>query len=281
MKNKTLPEHDDKARPLIQPVRRASLLQRFRTNFLTGIVVAAPIGITAYLTYTVIDFIDRQVLPQVLPLIPEAYRPENLLPFSVPGLGLVLVILFLVAIGSMTKNFFGREFLKMGERWVDRMPVVRSIYNALKQIVETIFTQSQSSFERACLVEYPRRGIWAVAFVSTDTKGEVRNKAVDGGDMISVFLPTTPNPTSGFLLFVPKEDVIFLDMSVEDAAKLVISAGLVTPPTAEDAPARLPDDVAAVTPLPVDRTRDRDFANGSSQSPSPTDEPKPQSATNR
>ena len=221
---------DAMSRALIQPVRRASLLQRLRNNFLTGIVVVAPFAITAYLTWFIISYVDERVLPQVLPLIPEAYRPENLLPFSVPGLGLVFVVLFIIAIGSLTKNFFGREILRIGERWVERMPVVRSIYNALKQIAETIFTQSQSSFEKACLVEYPRKGIWAVAFVSTATRGEVPAKAYGGGEMMSVFLPTTPNPTSGFLLFVPKKDVIFLDMSVEDAAKLVISAGLVVPP---------------------------------------------------
>ena len=223
---------DGQARALIQPVRRASLLQRFRNNLLTGIVVVAPFAITLYLTWTVVDYVDAQVLPQVLPLIPEAYRPENLLPFYLPGLGLLVFLLFLVAVGSFTKNFFGREILRIGENWVERMPVVRSIYNALKQIAETIFTQSQNSFEKACLVEYPRRGIWAVAFVSTSTKGEIIQKAHGGGEMMSVFLPTTPNPTSGFLLFVPKEDVVFLDMSVEDAAKLVISAGLVTPPEA-------------------------------------------------
>lgn len=231
-------DSDDAARALIQPVKRASLLQRLRNNFLTGIVVVAPVGITAYLTWTIVDYVDRQVLPQVIPLLPEAYRPENLLPFSLPGLGLVVFGLFLIAIGSLTKNFFGREILRLAEGWVDRMPVVRSIYNGLKQIAETIFTQSQNSFEKACLVEYPRRGIWAVAFVSTEARGEVREKTAgtDPDDtMLSVFLPTTPNPTSGFLLFVPKKDVVILDMTVEEAAKLVISAGLVAPPRAADA----------------------------------------------
>jgi len=124
--------------------------------------------------------------------------------------------------------------VRFGESLVDRTPVVRSIYNAVKQIVETIFSQSQSSFQKACLIQYPRHGIWAVAFVSTETKGEVLNKIDDHNQMVSVFLPTTPNPTSGFLLFVPRADVVMLDMSVEDAAKLIISAGLVIPPTAEE-----------------------------------------------
>ena len=230
----TTTPQDDKNKHLLKATPRSSFWQRIRNNFLTGIVVVAPFGITIYLTWTIIDYVDQQVLPQVLPLIPEPYQPQNLLPFSLPGLGLVVFILFLIFVGSFTKNFFGRELLKIGERWVERMPVVRSLYNALKQIAETIFTQSSKSFENACLVEYPRKGIWAIAFISTPTKGEVKQKAMDGGEMLSVFLPTTPNPTSGFLLFVPKEDVVILDMSIEDAAKLVISAGLVAPPTSEE-----------------------------------------------
>jgi uncharacterized membrane protein len=138
-------------------------------------------------------------------------------------------LLFTVFIGSLTKGYFGRTILKSAESLVDRMPVVRSIYNGIKQIAETVFSQSNNSFERACLVEYPRKGIWAVAFVSTKTKGEVSEKIGKNKELFSIFLPTTPNPTSGFLLFLPEKDIIFLDMSVEDAAKLVISAGLVTP----------------------------------------------------
>ncbi|MEL6316408.1 MAG: DUF502 domain-containing protein [Pseudomonadota bacterium] len=221
-------EPDDGRHIMIKPARR-TLLQRLRTNFLTGIVVSAPISITAYLTWTIINYIDDQVLPQVAPLIPEAYRHENLL-FSIPGFGLVVCFIALVFVGSLARNFLGREILRISERWVDRMPVVRSIYNGLKQIAETIFADSARSFQKACLVEYPRKGIWAVAFISTETRGEVPDKALDGREMMSVFLPTTPNPTSGFLLFVPKEDVIILDMTVEEAAKLVISAGLVLPP---------------------------------------------------
>jgi len=133
----------------------------------------------------------------------------------------------------LTKGLFGRQMVRFGEGIVDRTPIVRSIYNAVKQIVETIFAQSKSSFQNACLVEYPRRGIWAVAFVSTDAKGELPGKTGEA-DMVSVFLPTTPNPTSGFLLFVPKRDVVLLDMSVEEAAKMVISAGLVVPPTQDE-----------------------------------------------
>lgn len=224
----------NKSPSLIKAAPRASFLQRLRNNLLTGIVVVAPFTITIYLTWTIVDYVDRQVLPQILPLIPEQYHPDNLFPVSLPGLGLLIFLVFLIFIGSFTKNFFGRELLKIGEGWVDRMPVVRSLYNALKQIAETIFTQSANSFEKACLVEYPRKGMWAVAFISTTTKGEIPLKVMNGQAMYSVFLPTTPNPTSGFLLFVPAEDVVLLDMNIEEAAKLIISAGLVTPPTAEE-----------------------------------------------
>ncbi|MEM1419173.1 MAG: DUF502 domain-containing protein [Pseudomonadota bacterium] len=223
-------ETRDPSKPLIKPIRTTTLASRLRTNFLTGIVVIAPIGITLYLTWTVVTYVDGQIVP----LLPDRWNPEKYLEFTLPGLGLLVAVLFAITVGSVAKNFFGREIIRIGERWVDRMPVVRSLYNALKQIAETIFTQSTNSFEKACLVEYPRRGIWAIAFVSTETKGEIPGKATNGDKMVSVFLPTTPNPTSGFLLFVPRKDVVFLDMTVEEAAKLVISAGLVTPPTAEE-----------------------------------------------
>ena len=143
----------------------------------------------------------------------------------------MVVFFFVVAgLGALTKGLFGRQLFRAGERLVDRMPVVRSIYNTLKQIVETIFAQGgKDSFEKVCMIQYPRKGIWALAFISTDTSGEVLSRSGEV-QMMSVFLPTTPNPTSGFLLFLPAQDVVILDMTVEDAAKLVISAGLVTPP---------------------------------------------------
>lgn len=211
---------------------RQSLIQSLRNNFLTGLVVVAPIGITLYLTWTVVDYVDGTVLPQILPLIPEAYHPDHLLPFSLPGLGLLVFVAFLTFVGSLAKNFFGRELIRVGEGWVERMPVVRSIYNAVKQIAETVFAESGASFKTACLVEYPRKGIWSIAFIATEAKGEVSRRAGEaaGDEMLSVFLPSTPNPTTGFLLFVPRKDVIPLTMSVEEAAKLVISAGLISPP---------------------------------------------------
>ena len=209
--------------------RRRSMIAAGRTNFLTGLIIVAPVVITLYLTWTIITFVDDKVVP----LVPEVYNPATYIEYNIPGFGLFIFIVFTTVVGYFTKNLFGRQLVRMAEGWLDSVPIVRSIYNALKQIVETILSQSKTSFQKACLVEYPRRGIWAIAFVSTETTGEIPGKA-DHPHMVSVFLPTTPNPTSGFLLFVPAEDVVELDMTVEEAAKLVISAGLVTPPTKEE-----------------------------------------------
>ena len=214
---------DGTIKRLVAPAPKVGLLARLRTYFLTGIVITAPIGITVYLTYVFVDFVDANVTP----LIPARYNPETYLPFSVPGLGLFIAVLVLILIGFFTANFLGRSFLHFGERIVNRMPVVRTIYTALKQIMETVLAQSSTSFRDVVLVEYPRRGIWAVAFVTSEAKGEVAKEHDE--TMISVFLPTTPNPTSGFLLFVPKSDLKFLDMSVEEGVKLVISAGMIWP----------------------------------------------------
>jgi uncharacterized membrane protein len=208
---------------LVEPAPKVSFWHRVRTYFLTGIVVTAPIAITLYLTYVFVDFVDANITP----LIPAKYNPETYLPFGVPGLGVLIAVIALILIGFLTANFLGRSFLHFGERIVGRMPVVRSIYNALKQIMETVLAQSSSSFREVVLVEYPRRDIWAIAFVTSEAQGEVAEAADDA--MISVFLPTTPNPTSGFLLFVPKKDIRFLNMSVEEGVKLVISAGMIWP----------------------------------------------------
>lgn len=216
--------------PRKKKAKRLPLLQRARNNFLTGLIVVAPIFLTIYLIWLFVAFIDDRVVP----LIPARYNPETYLGADIPGFGVVVFLLICSFIGMLTKGIFGRQLVRFGESLVDRTPVVRSIYNAVKQIIETIFSQSQSSFQKACLVQYPREGIWAVAFVSTETKGEVLDRIDDHQQMLSIFLPTTPNPTSGFLLFVPRKDIVMLDMSVEDAAKLIISAGLVVPPTAEE-----------------------------------------------
>ncbi len=215
--------------------RRPGLLARLRASFLTGLVVIAPVGLTIWLIWTVVGWIDGFVLP----LVPSAYQPDKLIQtllgldpsvqINVRGIGVIIFLVFTIIVGWMAKGLIGRSILRFAESLVERTPVVRSIYSGIKQISETVFAQSDRSFEKACLIEYPRKGIWAIGFISTTAKGEIHKRAGNTGDLLSVFLPTTPNPTSGFLLFFPAEDVIELDMTVEDAAKLVISAGLVYP----------------------------------------------------
>ncbi|WP_425090307.1 DUF502 domain-containing protein [Tropicimonas sp. S265A] len=215
--------------PKLSDTPRRGPLGTLRANFLTGLVVIAPIAVTLWLIWTVVGVIDGWVLP----FIPNAYNPAVLLKqkfdvdVDIRGVGVVFFLIFTVIIGWLAKGLLGRSFIRWTEGIVTQMPVVRSVYGGLKQIVETVVSSSDTTFERACMVEYPRRGIWAIAFISTNAKGEIAQKGDE--EMLSVFLPTTPNPTSGFLLFVPRGDVRVLDMSVEDAAKLVISAGLVYP----------------------------------------------------
>ena len=204
--------------------KNQNLFQRLRSNFLTGLVLITPIILTIYLLWGVINFIDDKVVPW----LPNKYNPSTYLGKDIPGLGVITFLIFTTIVGMVTKGFFGRQLIKFWQSLVDRTPVFRSIYNALKQIAETVFTKSDQTFKSACLVEYPRRGIWVVAFVSTITRGEIKEK-INKDEILTVFVPTTPNPTSGFLLFIPKKDVIILKMSVENAAKLVISAGLVVP----------------------------------------------------
>mgnify|MGYP003327974049 FL=1 len=211
------------------------MLARLRTSFLTGIVVIAPVALTLWLIWSVIGWFDGFVLP----FVPDTYRPEKIintifgydLKLNIRGVGVVVFLVFATLVGWLAKGLIGRSFIKYAENLVDRMPVVRSFYSGIKQIAETVFAQQERSFEKACMIEYPRKGIWAIGFISTTAKGEIAERNSSKGPMVSVFVPTTPNPTSGFLLFFPKADIVELDMSIEDAAKLVISAGLVYPPT--------------------------------------------------
>lgn len=226
------PNHEE-----IKRRSRPGMIAKLRSNFLAGLIIVSPIGMTLWLIWTVVGWVDGWVWP----FVPSGYHPEalvnrflgstpdNWVHVNVRGIGVVIFLIFTVVVGWIGKGIFGRFLLSIGERMVDRTPVVRSIYNAVKQLAETVFSQRDSSFEQACLVEYPRRGMWAMAFVSINAKGEIAGKLSNGEPIVTVFLPTTPNPTSGFLLFLPKSEVQILDMSVEDAAKLVISAGLVYP----------------------------------------------------
>jgi uncharacterized membrane protein len=207
------------------PHRRPGLFARLRSSFLTGLVVIAPVGLTIWLVWTLMGWVDSVVLP----LVPERFQPEEYIGINLRGVGIIFGIVFTIIIGWIAKGLLGRSLIRWGESLVGRMPVVRSIYSGAKQIAETVFAQSERSFEKACLIEYPRKGIWAIGFVSTQAKGEIARRTPTDDTLMSIFVPTTPNPTSGFLLYFPKSDVIELDMSVEDAAKLVISAGLVYP----------------------------------------------------
>lgn len=208
---------------VLLPPRKTGFMARIRNYFFTGLVVAAPIGLTLYITRWFIELVDTWFVP----LIPEQFRPVAFMPFNIPGIGLIVAFALLTLLGAFTANFFGRAILTFAERLVDRMPVVRSIYGALKQIFETVISQSTTSFQDVGLIEYPRKGIYTIVFVTSQTKSNIGAPA--DLDLISVFLPTTPNPTSGFLLYIPRQDVIILDMSIEEGAKLIISAGLVEP----------------------------------------------------
>ena len=236
--------------PEIPKPKPRSLLGRLRGSFLTGLVVIAPVGLTIWLIWSVVGWIDGFVLP----LVPRAYQPTKLIQdlfgldpsieINIRGIGVIIFLIFTIFVGWLAKGIIGRSLIRFGESLVERTPVVRTIYSGIKQISETVFAQSERSFEKACLIEYPRRGIWALGFISTETRGELASRANNGNPMVSVFLPTTPNPTSGFLLFVPADDIIELKMSVEDAAKLVISAGLVYP---NGKTAELPDAIEKQT----------------------------------
>lgn len=232
-------------RPAKRPrLARPPLLQRLRADFLTGLVVLLPIFLTIYLVWFVVGLVDNRVIP----LIPRQYNPENVFGRNIFGLGLVIFVIVATGVGALTKGYIGAQIIAAGERLVGRMPIIRTVYNALKQMAETMLGQSSASFKRACLIEFPRKGIWAVAFVATDTRGEIPARAGEP-EMVSVFLPKSPNPTNGFLLFVPKRDIVLLDMTVEEAAKLVISAGLVAPPAAPG-PASSPAQTPAPHPGP-------------------------------
>jgi len=213
--------------PIIER-KKSRFFSRLRGNFFTGLVIVLPVALTIWMVWSFIGFVDNRVLP----LVPNNYNPLSYVDFNVRGVGVVIFLLFTTIMGAVTKGLFGRQLIKIGESIVDRVPVVRSIYNGVKQIVETITSSSDNNFDKVCMFEYPRKGIWALGFISTKTGGEILNKA-KSGSLYSIFVPTTPNPTSGFLLFIPQKDTIVLDMDIEEAAKLIISAGIVEPPTAD------------------------------------------------
>lgn len=206
--------------------RKTGLVGRLRNYFLTGLIIIAPVVITAYLVWTFVRVVDGWVTPY----IPREYSPEAYLPFPIPGFGLIVALVVITATGFFTANFIGRKVVSTGEYVLRRMPLVRNIYNGLKQIFETVLSEKANSFKRVGLIEYPRPGLWSIVFIATQAGGEISDRlGLGAGNTSAVFLPTTPNPTSGFLLYVPRKDIVELSMTVEEAAKLIISAGLVAP----------------------------------------------------
>lgn len=201
---------------------------RLRNHFVTGLVVAGPLAITAYIARAFLEWVDGTVKP----MIPTAWNPDTYLPFGVPGFGLLVALVGLTVLGAATASLIGRTLLSYGEDLVGHLPFVRPVYKTLKQVFETFVSSRDQSFREVGLIEWPRPGIWSLVFVSGPARGEVA--ATLGGDgaaddWLSVFIPTTPNPTGGYLMFLPRRDVRILSMSVEDAAKLIISGGIVTP----------------------------------------------------
>ncbi|KQS72966.1 hypothetical protein ASG39_04380 [Rhizobium sp. Leaf371] len=206
---------------------RISFATRLRNNFLAGLVICAPIAITLWLTWSFVRWADSWVKPY----IPARYNPDSYLNFAVPGFGLLIALIMITIIGFLGKNLIGRSIVNVGEQVLNRTPLVRGLYKSLKQIFETVLKEQGTPFNKAALIEYPSAGLWSLVFISTDAKGEIASKFdAMGRDMVACFMPPTPVPTAGFLVFVQREKIVPLDMSAEDAAKLVISVGLVTPP---------------------------------------------------
>lgn len=225
------------------------LTARLRAYFLAGVLVTAPAAFTLYLAYLLVTVIDDWVAD----LLPDRFNPETYLPFSIPGIGLVIMLLTLTAIGMVTANFAGRLIVRWSESILERIPAVRTIYGAVKQILETVLANQSSAFREVVLLEYPRRGIWAVGFITGTTQGEVQSLSPDA--LVNVFVPTTPNPTSGFLLFLPKKDLHVLTMSIEEGIKMVVSGGIITPPDRRPADQQLPPVFAETgAPSPAQRS---------------------------
>lgn len=201
-----------------------SIAGRIRNYFLTGLVVAGPVLVTGYLTWSFITWVDNLVRP----FIPPAYRPETYLPWPIPGTGLVIAVIFLTLLGFLTANLVGRTLVELGEGLLSRMPIVRPVYKTMKQIFETLFSKTGSSFRQVALVEFPAPGMWSLVFVSLPPSADLAARLPEG-EHVSAFMPCTPNPTTGFFFYVLRKDLIVLDISVESAMTLLISAGMVQP----------------------------------------------------
>ena len=198
--------------------RKSSILAKLRNYFFTGVIVLIPLGFTLYLTIFLISISSK--------LVPDDINPNNYLPFSIPGLEIIVSILFITLIGGLSLSFIGKKILNFINDLLKKIPFLRTIYSAIGQMTET-FTDRKKSKKSVVLVEYPRKGSWAVGFATKDNKGEITNKT--NKKLVNVFVPTTPNPTSGFLLMFPKDEIIYLDMSFEEASKFIVSAGTSNP----------------------------------------------------
>jgi len=197
---------------------KKSILSSLRNNFIEGVVVLIPIGITLYLTVFIINISSK--------LIPKEINPNHYLPYNIPGLEILIAILLITIIGWISLSFIGKRLFNLFETILNKIPIIRTIYSAVEQLIET-FTSSKSDKKTVVLVEYPRKGVYAVGFATKENTGEIRKKA--GKELLNVFVPTTPNPTSGFLLMFPKDEVIFLDLTFEEASKFIVSAGSFNP----------------------------------------------------
>lgn len=207
----------------VKPPKKPSLLVWLRGRFLAGMVIAAPIAIT----FLILQFLITKIDEKVVPLLPAALKPETYLNYAVPGFGLIVLVVFLTLLGAITTNLIGRSVVTLSDQILSRVPFVNSVYAAFKQLIEVFASNTTDQFNEVVLIEYPKDGTWCIGFLSSPAKGEVGNHL--GSDFIGVFVPTTPNPTSGFLMYVPRGKVIPMDMTVEEGAKMILSAGLVVP----------------------------------------------------
>jgi len=201
-------------------------MARLRNYFLTGLIVAGPVAITIWLIWSFITWVDNVVRP----FIPPAFRPETYLPVPIPGTGLIIVLVMLTLLGFLTANLVGRRLVAFGESLLNHMPIVRPVYKMMKQIFATLFAKDGSSFRRVALVEFPAPGMWSLVFISQEPSEEIAVR-LPAKDHVSAFMPCTPNPTTGFFFYVPRKDLIELDLPVEAAMTLLISAGMVQPNT--------------------------------------------------
>jgi len=197
---------------------KKSIFARIRNNFIVGIAVLIPIAVTLYLTLAIIKISSK--------ILPKEINPNNYLPYDIPGIEIIITLFLITLIGWLSLSFLGKKLLNIFDNILNKIPILRTIYSAFTQMLET-FTKSKTSKENVVLVEYPRKGTWAVGFATNKNTGKIKNKI--GQEVINVFIPTTPNPTSGFLLMFPKEDVIYLDITFEEASKFIVSAGSTNP----------------------------------------------------